>query len=154
MAKPRWLTKRQAHAWRAYLKLNQELYRRLADELERDGGLSAADYTVLVPLSETPGGTLRARDLCTEIGWDRSRLSHHVSRMETRGLVAREDCADDARGSMVRLTPVGRAAIEAAAPGHAEATRRYFFDLLSTEELDTLSTVFDRLLANLTGSSA
>jgi DNA-binding MarR family transcriptional regulator len=93
---------------------------------------------------------LRARELRHEILWDRSRLAHHLGRMEKRGLVTREECVDDRRGAMVRMTPAGRAAIERAAPGHAAATRRYFVDLLSDDEIDTLTTVLDRVLANLT----
>ena len=154
VAEPRWLDKRQAAAWQAYIHMNQYLYTALEDQLTRDAGLSGADYKVLVPLSETPGGVLRARELCTEIGWDRSRLSHQVSRMEKRGLVAREECLEDGRGLMVRLTDAGRASIEGAAPDHAAATRRYFFDLLSTDELETLAVVFDRLLDNLTHNTA
>ena len=121
----------------------------LEEQISRDAGLSGADYAVLVPLSESPDGMLRARELGREILWDRSRLSHHISRMEKRGLVAREECATDGRGAMVRLTDAGRAAIEGAAPGHVAATRRYFFDLLSNEEVDVLTAVFDRVLANL-----
>jgi DNA-binding MarR family transcriptional regulator len=102
-----------------------------------------------VPLSEADDGLLRARELGVAVGWDRSRLSHQVSRMEKRGLVAREDCATDARGSMVRLTSAGRTAIEAAAPGHAEAVQRYYFDLLTDEEIDLLGAVQDKLLAGL-----
>jgi DNA-binding MarR family transcriptional regulator len=150
MAKPRWLDEDQQHVWQAYLHLNQRLYAALEDHLVREAGLSGADYQVLVPLSETPGGVLRARELCTEIGWDRSRLSHHITRMEQRGLVAREECSEDGRGTMVRLTPVGRSAIEGAAPGHVEHVRRSFFDLVSKEELETLAAVFDRLLENVT----
>ena len=103
---------------------------------------------MLVPLSEAPDGLLRARELGRAVGWDRSRLAHQVRRMEKRGLVTREDCADDARGSMVRLTEAGRAAITAA-PKHVAMVRRYFFDELSSEELDTLGAVFDRMLAGL-----
>jgi len=104
---------------------------------------------VLVPLSEAPEGRLRARDLRHEILWDRSRLSHHLGRMEKRGLIRREECAEDGRSAVVCLTDAGRAAIEGAAPGHAEATRRHFFDLLSDDEVATLTTVFDRVLASL-----
>jgi DNA-binding MarR family transcriptional regulator len=149
VAKPRWLDERRQHVWQAYLHLNHHLYATLEDQLVRDAGLSGADYKVLVPLSETPGGVLRARELCTEIGWDRSRLSHHIRRMEQRGLVAREECSEDGRGTMVRLTSTGRTAIKRAAPEHAENVQRYFFDLVSKEELATLSAVFDRLLENL-----
>src|SRR3954452_18041523 len=129
--------------------MNQELYGYLEQELTRHSGLSAADYRVLVPLSESADGVLRARDLGSGVGWDRSRLSHHVSRMEKRGLVTREECSEDARGLMVRLTKAGRRAIEQAAPGHAETVRCYFFDQLSDNEIDTMAAVFDRLLENL-----
>jgi DNA-binding MarR family transcriptional regulator len=149
MGKPRWLDERQAAVWQAYLHLNQHLYSALEDQLERDAGLSGADYKVLVPLSEAPAGVLRARELCTEIGWDRSRLSHHISRMERRGLVAREECAEDGRGLMVRMTGAGKKAIRGAAPRHAESVQRHFFDLISDDELDVLAAVFSRVLENL-----
>ncbi|MEY2438382.1 MAG: hypothetical protein QOH64_3425 [Acidimicrobiaceae bacterium] len=148
MARPRWLDEREAHLWRTWLRLNQELPSVLEEQISHDG-LSGSDYAVLVPLSESPDGMLRARELGREILWDRSRLSHHVSRMEKRGLVVREECAEDARGAMVRMTDAGRAAIEGAAPGHVAATRRHFFDLLSDDEVDVLTAVFDRVLANL-----
>jgi DNA-binding MarR family transcriptional regulator len=149
MAKTRWLNEREAHLWRSWLRLNQELPSLLADQILRSSGLSLADYAVLVALSESPGGMLRARELGRAILWDRSRLSHHVGRMERRGLVTRQECTEDARGAMVRMTDAGRAAIKGAAPGHVAATRRYFFDLLSDQEIDTLTAVFDRVLINL-----
>ncbi|MCU1461810.1 MAG: transcriptional regulator, MarR family [Acidimicrobiales bacterium] len=149
MAKPRWLDEREAHLWRSWLRLNQELLSILEEQISREGGLSGADYAVLVPLSAAPDGMLRARELGREILWDRSRLSHQLGRMEKRGLVVREECAEDARGAMVRMTDAGRAAIQHAAPGHVAATRRHFFDLLSKREVDQLTTVFDRVLANL-----
>jgi DNA-binding MarR family transcriptional regulator len=151
MAKPRWLDERQQRAWQGYLQLNQELIAVLEQRLARESGLSGADYRVLHPLSEASGGLMRARDLGTEIGWDRSRLSHHLSRMEQRGLVTREECTEDARGLMVRLTKVGRRAIEQAAPGHVDAVRHYFFDQLSDDEVETLAAVFERVLDNLRG---
>ena len=149
MAKPRWLDEREARLWRTWLRLNQELPSVLEQQISRDGGLSGADYAVLVPLSESPEGMLRARELRREILWDRSRLSHHVRRMEKRGLVVREECAEDGRGAMVRMTDSGRRAIEGAAPGHVAATRRYVFDLLTDDEVDELTAVFERVLANL-----
>ncbi len=118
-------------------------------QLVRDAGLTGADYALLVPLSETPDGVIRARDLGHVVGWDRSRISHQLRRMEQRGLVTREHCPDDARGSMVRLTPPGRSAIEAAAPNHVAAVRRLFIDHLTDNEIDTLTALFDRLLARL-----
>jgi DNA-binding MarR family transcriptional regulator len=149
MAEPRWLDEREAHVWQAYRDLQRELRNALDRQLVHDAGLSGAEYALLVPLSDAPGGRLRARDLGAMVGWDRSRISHQLSRMEHRGLLTREACPDDARGSIVRLTPTGRSAIEAAAPNHVTAVRRFFLDPLSDDELDTLATLFDRLLAGL-----
>jgi DNA-binding MarR family transcriptional regulator len=148
---PQWLDEREAHVWQAYLVLQRKLQEVLERRLARDAGLSGADYGLLVPLSEAPGGTLRARDLGLMVGWERSRISHQVRRMEKRGLLVREDCAEDARGSMVRLTEAGRAAIVAAAPKHVQAVRRYFFDVLSEDELAILGGALERLLDGLPG---
>jgi len=119
-----------------------------AQALLRDAGLSGSEYAVLVELSHSPDGVLRARELGSELGWDRSRLSHLVGRMEKRRLVAREECEEDARGSMVRLTDAGRATVDGVAPEHSEAIRRYFFNVLSKHELETFATVVDRLRVN------
>lgn len=149
MEEPRWLDAREAHLWQSYRDLYRELTGALETRLVRNSGLSGADYALLHPLSVSECGVLRTRDLGRSIGWERSRLSHQVSRMEKRGLVVREECASDARGSMIRLTETGRAAIEAAAPDHVEAVRGYLFDKLSHEEQDRLTTLLDRVLAGL-----
>ncbi|MBN6041931.1 MarR family winged helix-turn-helix transcriptional regulator [Amycolatopsis sp. 195334CR] len=149
MTEPRWLTEDEQHVWQAYLALQRELQGAQERQLERDSGLSTADYTLLAPLSEAPDGLLRARELARMAGWERSRLSHQVSRMTKRGLVVREECPDDARGSMIRLTAAGREAIEAAAPEHVATVRRYFFDPLSAEETAQLGELFGRMLTKL-----
>jgi DNA-binding MarR family transcriptional regulator len=149
VARPQRLDERQRLLWKAYRDLYQGLSTVLEDQLLRDAGLSGSEYAVLVVLSHTPDGVLRARELGSELGWDRSRLSHLVGRMEKRRFVAREDCEEDARGSMVRLTDAGRATVDGVAPEHSEAIRRYFFNALSSEELETLAVAFDRLLEHL-----
>jgi DNA-binding MarR family transcriptional regulator len=149
MATPQRLDERQRLMWKAYRDLYQELSTVLEDQLLHDAGLSGSEYAVLVELSHSPDGVLRARELGSELGWDRSRLSHLVGRMEKRRLVAREECEEDARGSMVRLTDAGRATVDGVAPEHSEAIRRYFFNALSKDELETFATVVDRLRVNL-----
>jgi DNA-binding MarR family transcriptional regulator len=89
---------------------------RAIDRQLLEAGLSSADYDLLVPLSETPTHELRTRDLGRLVGWDRSRLSHHLRRMEQQGLISRHDCDDDARGTMITLTGEGLRAVKAAAP--------------------------------------
>jgi len=149
MARPRRLTEEQRMLWKAYRDAYTGLSNALQSQLLRDAGLSGSEYAVLVALAYAPDGVLRARDLGTELAWDASRLSHLVARMEKRGLVAREECAHDARGSMVRLTDAGRAAVDDAAPEHADAIRRHFFDLLSPDEVATLDAILQRVRDNL-----
>jgi DNA-binding MarR family transcriptional regulator len=149
MTEPRRLDERRARLWTTFLEMQRGLLGALDRQNLRDSGLSGADYSVLAPLSHAPEGLLRARELGSELSWDRSRLSHQVSRMQKRGLVDREDCPTDARGTMVRLTDTGRAAIEEAAPQHVEAVHRYFFDHLTDDELEMLSAVCERVLGGL-----
>lgn len=151
MPEPRWLAPYEAEIWSTYRRLSREVLRAQDRQLQRDSDISAADYSLLVPLSESESGVLRARDLGAEVGWERSRLSHQISRMEKRGLVTREACADDARGAMVRLTEKGRATIEAAAPGHAETVRKLFFDPLDADEVRTLGEFLRRIMAAVEG---
>jgi DNA-binding MarR family transcriptional regulator len=153
MTEPRWLDAREARLWQSYRDTYRELMRTLETRLIANSGLSGADYALLHPLSVAEHGVLRTRDLGNSVGWERSRLSHQVSRMEKRGLVCREECASDARGSMVRLTDLGRKAVEAAAPDHVDAVRTYFFDQLTREEQDQLSAVLERVLGAMPADS-
>lgn len=149
MDEPRWLDEREARAWRAYTTMRMQVEARLARDLATRSGLSEADYAVLVNLSEAPEDRLRHFQLAEALQWDRSRLSHQLTRMVKRGLVAKESCPTDARGAFVVLTPVGSEAIEAAAPGHVAAVRRYFLDALDAEQLEALADIAETVLDHL-----
>ena len=152
MGGTRWLDERQARAWRGLQHMHAQLNARLARQLADDSDLSYPDYVVLVALTDQPDGRLRPFELGGVLGWEKSRLSHHVSRMAARGLVTRERCPNDNRGSFVVVTRRGRAAIERAAPGHVDAVRRYVIDRLTPDQLDVLAdiatTVLDALAAD------
>lgn len=144
-----WLDEREQRAWRGLLALQTQVGGRLRRALLRDSGLSDADYEVLVNLSEAPDGRLRVFELAAALQWERSRVSHHLRRMEQRGLVERAGCETDGRGAFVVLTDAGRAAIEAAAPQHVAEVRRSFIDLLSPAQLDALAGISAVVLARL-----
>lgn len=91
-------------------------------------GLSHADFHVLNALADSPGQHLPVSDLAPRIGWERSRLSHHLLRMAERGLVARRRADDDARVTEVALSPYGGDALERATPSHVELVKQLFFD--------------------------
>lgn len=146
----RWLRDDEERLWRRWLHLNALLAAELHRELQADG-LSLPDFDVLVQLTDRPDGKVRLGGLASALSWDRSRVSHHVTRMERRGLVEREECADDGRGAFVVVTGEGRAAIEAAAPGHVRAVRRLVFDALDPDEARDLGQVVEKLLARLAG---
>lgn len=145
----RWLDDDEQRAWRAWLQMQNRLTARLGRQLQQDSGLSLADYEVLVQLSETPDGRLRPFELQQLLEWEQSRLSHHLSRMQRRGLVDREGCPGDKRGAFVLLTTAGRAAIETAAPGHVAAVREFFLSQLDRDELRTLDRVATRVVERL-----
>jgi DNA-binding MarR family transcriptional regulator len=149
-----WLDADEQRAWRAYLRMQGRLAARLNRELQLESGLSLADYEVLVHLTDTPEARLRPFELQYGLQWEQSRLSHHLARMRRRGLVEREECAEDGRGAFVVLTEKGRRAITAAAPGHVGVVRRFFFDGLTREEVAMLERITTRILGRLADEDA
>jgi DNA-binding MarR family transcriptional regulator len=145
----RWLTDDEQAAWRGLLQMTSRLNARLNRQLQDEHGLSLADYEVLVPLSEAPDGRLRVFEIADALSWEQSRLSHHLARMQRRGLVERQECPTDRRGAFAVLTDAGRAAITAAAPGHADLVRRLVFDQLAPEQVAALGALTADVLVRL-----
>ena len=125
----------------------------VARDLNRDSGLSEAGYDVLSTLSGKADGRWRARDLAAQLLWSTSRLAHHVGRMEQRGLVARQPCADDARGALITLTGQGLDTLRNAAPPHVASVRRHMIDLLTPEEVAALDAIAGKVISHLAGES-
>ena len=145
----RWLDEREERAWRALQLMQMRLTAELARQLAAEASLSYQDYLVLVALTDRPGGRMRLFELARQLGWEKSRASHHVSRMAQRGLVAKEACDADRRGAFVVATDQGRREIEAAAPGHVDAVRRLFVDRLTPRQLDAVGAAAEAVLAGL-----
>ena len=145
---PKWLSPREDRAWRAFMHAHHQLGVHLNRRLQ-ESGLSGADYEVLAVLSAHDGDRMPARDLCNTLGWEKSRLSHQLRRMQKDGLIGREPNPDDARSTLVCLSARGLAAIEKAAPRHVVDVRRNFIDLFAPAELDMLATLNERLLHHL-----
>ena len=143
-----WLTPDQQRTWRTYLRMSTLLPAYLARQLQRESGLSLPEYEVLVQLSEAPGNRMRPFQLCEALNWEQSRLSHQLSRMEKRGLVAREECAADGRGAEVILRTDGADSIRSAAPGHVEAVREVMFSRLTDDE----RAAFEKACAAIVGA--
>jgi DNA-binding MarR family transcriptional regulator len=148
------LTSRELAVWRALVDTTGELRRIMGARLLRDTGLSPADYQVLLALSEADGRRLRSSQLAATIDWERSRLSHHLARMERRGLVRRDDCATDSRGAEVTMTEDGAGSFRRATAPHARAIKEHFADALTAEQFDALADILRAVRGHLDGDRA
>ncbi|SDY10191.1 DNA-binding transcriptional regulator, MarR family [Amycolatopsis xylanica] len=142
-------TKEELKIWRAFIETAESLRSELSARLQQDSSLSTGDYAVLLALSEAEGGRLRSSDLASAIDWERSRLSHHLGRMERRGLVRRENCATDNRGAEVVLDPAGAEAFRGATVPHLRAVRELFVDALTPDQLAAAADLTEALRASL-----
>jgi DNA-binding MarR family transcriptional regulator len=135
--------------WRSFLEMRRRLEDTLQRELQQNSDISGPEYSVLISLFEAPGRQLRVGQLGASLAWEKSRVSHQVSRMEKRGLVERQLCDADARGTWVGLTPTGSRAVLAAMRPHAARLRHHFFDALSPEQLAVIGSASDAVLSTL-----
>ncbi len=144
-----WLSEAQQRVWRQWLAAHNELNAAIGRQLSQDSGMSIADFQVLVRLTESPEGRVRIVELADTMQWERSRLSHHLTRMEKRDLIVRRDCSADRRGAFAEVTEPGRRLIEHAAPGHAALVRSVFFDDVRSEDLAAIERVTGSVLAKV-----
>jgi len=146
MVAKKWaLSDDEQKAWRSYVTMRHSLERHLVLHLQREFGFSDSDFEILVNLSESPTGRMRAYELGEATQWEKSRMSHHLGRMEKRGLIRREESG--ARYPDIVLTDAGRDAIKAAAPANAARVRKFFVDVLGPDRLESLRTASDDVIA-------
>lgn len=143
------LSESQKTAWSNYQRLRLRLSERLNRELSENTGLSEADFEILMALAQSPDESVRALALRCGLEWEKSRLSHQLKRMEARGLVIREDCAEDNRGSVIRVTELGRKLAAEAQRCYEQAVRRYVTDVLTADQLEALNTIAETILLQL-----
>jgi DNA-binding MarR family transcriptional regulator len=142
-------TAEELRVWREFIETTEALRARLASRLQNESALSPGDYAVLLALSEADGHRLRSSELAAGIGWERSRLSHHLARMERRGLICRENCATDSRGAEVVLAAEGAEAFRRSSIPHLRAVRELFVDALTPEQLNAAGEIAAALRASL-----
>ncbi|MBC2682483.1 MarR family winged helix-turn-helix transcriptional regulator [Corynebacterium anserum] len=147
-----WLSDKEQALWREWLLVTRRMESVLAKELLSQSSISYADYAVLVHLSESAEGRYRIAALAESLDWDRSRLSHQITRMAKRGLVRRETCSNDGRGAYVAIEEHGRKIIAEASPGHVAGVRRHMFELIDEDEQETLLHILKKLAVQFTDS--
>ena len=144
-----WLNARQGRAWLAYMQVYHRLEYEMNRNLQTESGLSLGDYTVMNVLSQSAGHRMQLTRLATMIGWERSRLSHHLQRMTQRGLVNRLPSESDGRATDAVLTDAGWSTLQDAAPRHVAWVRRLFFSDISDGQQDALADILSVVYENI-----
>jgi DNA-binding MarR family transcriptional regulator len=117
------LSKAEAELWQAWKHASDSVISRVEHDIAEATGLSGADYGVLSQLVELGRGKLRQQELADSLSWHKSRLSHHLSRMEARALVRRTPAKTNV--VLVAITASGKQALRSARPGHARSVRAH-----------------------------
>ncbi|GAA4634146.1 MarR family winged helix-turn-helix transcriptional regulator [Actinoallomurus vinaceus] len=120
--------------WDTWMRAQRLLVRELDRGLQRDSGISKAEFSVLVTLWQAPGREMRVGELSESLDWEKSRVSHQLTRMENRGFVERTQSGAAGRRTGIGLTAKGRRVVQSAILGHAGNIRRYFLDSLTPEQ--------------------
>jgi DNA-binding MarR family transcriptional regulator len=144
-----WPSPAQRRTWVAYMRVQLRMNYEINRQLQRDSDLSLADYHVLNALSMAPDHTLQVTDLAAIIGWERSRVSHHLRRLSQRGLTKRVRSEDDGRATDAVLTRKGMNAMVEAAPGHARLVKKLFFEPLPDELVSPFTAALEHIQASL-----
>jgi DNA-binding MarR family transcriptional regulator len=148
MADVRWLDEEEQKAWRSYVRAT----RLLDNAIQRDlacHGFSHDEYEILVALSERPCRSARMSELAESVVNSRSRLTHTVGRLESRGYVRREASPDDRRGVLCVMTDEGFQVLELAARSHVSGVRENLLDQMSREEFLALGAALDGVRRHL-----
>lgn len=143
------LSDTQSAAWSNYQRMRVRLSERINRELAQKAGLSEADFEILSALIESPDDSVRAIALRCGLEWEKSRLSHQLRRMEERGLITRQECAEDNRSSVISITEAGRKLATEAQGCYEQAVRQYVVDVLTPEQLQALGTIAETILQQL-----
>ncbi|GGF30817.1 MarR family winged helix-turn-helix transcriptional regulator [Subtercola lobariae] len=143
------LTEAEERAWSGMLNVTAALRKRMGAIVYEAAGLSETDYTVLVPIVYAGDTPLRSSELAEAINWDRSRLSHHLGRMETRGLIRRTQHSEDNRGAVLHITDSGLAALRQASGPHLRSIKSLFADALSATQIEALTEIVEDLERHL-----
>ena len=138
--------------WRALMRIVLSLPRRLDSDLVRTVGITANEYTTLMCLSEAPGRELRMADLANAAALSASRMTRLVDDLQTRGLVTKRTSAEDARGTIAKLTQAGLAKLKQAWPAHLASVRGRVFDHVDPDTVTKAAQALSEIAAQLEAS--
>jgi DNA-binding MarR family transcriptional regulator len=147
MGTKRNLGKSHSSVWRLFLTAHVRVIDRIEAKLAEADLPSLEWYDVLLTLKEAPEYRLRLSELADKVLLSRSNLTRLVDRLEKAGLLYRQPCPTDRRGTFAVLTPEGLAMQKQMWPVYAEGITEYFASHVSDSEMNVLQQVLQRMLA-------
>jgi DNA-binding MarR family transcriptional regulator len=137
------LSPRELRVWHAFRLMHEDVLARVGRDITQATGLSGPEFGVLSRLVGVGKGEMRQQSLASLMGWDKSRLSHQLTRMRERALIERRPA--DGNAVIVAITELGREKLDAARPIHAESVRRNLLSRLTSEQIETMVRVSNLL---------
>jgi DNA-binding MarR family transcriptional regulator len=139
--------------WDTWMRAQRLLVRELDRGLQRDCGISKAEFSVLMALRQAPGREMRVADLVDSLDWEKSRVSHQLTRMENRGFVAQTQGGASGRRTRIGLTAMGSRVVQAAILAHGGNIRRYFLDSLTPDQTTTIRAWSEQVIDRIESGS-
>jgi DNA-binding MarR family transcriptional regulator len=147
------LTAAELGAWRGFLRVHSALAKQLDAELAAEHDLPLSSYEVLITLRSAPGRRCRMAELAECVLLSRSGTTRLVDRLEKEGLLERDTCDSDGRGTYAVLTDAGEQLLARARPTHLDGIRARFVQHFSADELATLASWWERVLPGASGAT-
>ena len=154
MEEPRWLDDTEMRAWLGFAETSHLVQQHIDRQLREEGGVTPAQYEILVSLAAAPGRARRMSELAGELVASRGGMTYQIDQLEKRGLVRREVCPTDERGVLAILTDAGYQVLERTAPGHVRAVRESLIDALTPEQVAALAEILEVTRNHLRGRQA
>ena len=140
------LTPEELGVWRGLLRVHSALVKALDAELLAGHDLPLTSYEVLINLQAAPDRRRRMAELADGVLLSRSGMTRLVDRLERDGLLERDACASDGRGTFAVLTDKGEALLAEARRTHLDGVRERFLRHFTEEELAHLAGLWNRVL--------
>jgi len=143
------LSASERELWDLFGSMRRHLDRALDAKMQEESTVTASECKVLLLVGDATGRGLSLKDIANRLAWEKSRVSHLISRMERRGLVDKTRHDDDNRASWITLTPDGIRVLAGAVRGRDTAAQRYFFDQLNAGDAELIAALSNRVLHSL-----
>jgi DNA-binding MarR family transcriptional regulator len=145
---PSQVLREQASAVEVFVHLlrgHAAVTREMNAQLVADHGLTINDYEALLHLARAEERRMRRVDLAERLILTASGITRLLDGLEQAGYVDRDSCASDRRVTYAVLTDAGLAKLREASKSHVADIRSFFESRFSSDELDQLVGLLDRL---------